>query len=67
MKKSISLLLLNLFLWQVNYGQINRANTKKSVVYRANYQRMASGANANHSLEIRGGPFGHGEKMPMDN
>ena len=34
-------------------AQVNRANTKKSVPYKANYQRMTAGAY--HSLEIRDG------------
>lgn len=36
-------------------AQTSRRDTKKSVAYRANYQRMASGPDANHVLEIRNG------------
>ena len=36
-------------------AQINRANEKKSVAYRASYQRVASGCMGYHSLEIREG------------
>ena len=36
-------------------AQVNRANMKKSVPYKANYQRMTSGFSAGHTLEIRGG------------
>jgi gliding motility-associated-like protein len=37
------------------YAQFNRRDTKKSVAYRANYQRMGTGCQASHSFEIRGG------------
>jgi alpha-tubulin suppressor-like RCC1 family protein len=46
---------LFLFLSVAVAGQINRANTKKSVAYRASYQRLASGSTAPHTLEIRDG------------
>ena len=37
------------------YAQVNRANTKKSIPYRANYQRISNGCVAYHNLEVRGG------------
>jgi alpha-tubulin suppressor-like RCC1 family protein len=36
-------------------AQANRTDTRKSVPYRANYQRVASGSTASHILEIRDG------------
>ena len=46
-------------------AQTNRTNTKKSVAYRANYQRMASGSEAYQTFEIREGAlwaWGHNNK-----
>jgi alpha-tubulin suppressor-like RCC1 family protein len=37
------------------HAQTNRRDTKKSVAYRANYQRMASGSSAYQTIEIREG------------
>ncbi|MBI3233425.1 MAG: T9SS type A sorting domain-containing protein [Bacteroidetes bacterium] len=55
-KKSnhILLLIAILFALKVN-GQTNRRNIKRPVAYKTNYQRMTTGPNANHSLEIRDG------------
>lgn len=36
-------------------AQYNRNNSKKTVPYRGNYQRIASGSYSNHSFEIRDG------------
>ncbi|MDP1727070.1 MAG: T9SS type A sorting domain-containing protein [Bacteroidota bacterium] len=54
--KTISILISITLLLSVNtLAQTNRANTKKSVAYRANYQRIASGHAAQQTFEIRGG------------
>ena len=37
------------------YAQTSRSNTKKSVPYRANYQRMTTSSTADQSFEIRQG------------
>jgi alpha-tubulin suppressor-like RCC1 family protein len=57
MKKIINLFFTGtLILLAVNINaQVNRKDTKKSVPYRANYQRMAAGFMAECSFEIRKG------------
>ncbi|MBK7245495.1 MAG: hypothetical protein IPH98_16920 [Saprospiraceae bacterium] len=53
---SINLLIVITFLIMLSTNaQTNLRDTKKSVVYRANYQRMASGYEWNHAIEIRDG------------
>jgi alpha-tubulin suppressor-like RCC1 family protein len=57
MKKIFTQLLsvIALFSTVNSYAQINRANTKKTVVYQSNFQRIASGIVSTHTLEIRNG------------
>ncbi len=56
MRKSTSFIIaLFILLPLATYAQTNRKNTKKSVAYKANYQRMSTGCIANHTLEIREG------------
>lgn len=55
MKKILSLFLSVLIFSSGILAQVNRADTKKSNPYRANYQRISSSCGADHSLEIRGG------------
>ncbi len=52
MKNGLILLILVLIGF-VAFPQVNRANTKKAVPYRSNYQRMSAGSW--HTLEIRDG------------
>src|ERR1043165_4757221 len=54
-KKFTSVFIAMLILLTNADAQINRSNSKKANAYRGNYQRMASGANASHILEIREG------------
>ena len=54
MKKSdITIFFLTLFCSVALNAQVNRADTKKSIPYKANYKRMTAGYN--HTLEIRDG------------
>ena len=53
--RSIAVLCLLLVLTLPLCAQFSRANCRKSVAYRANYQRMTAGADAFHSFEIREG------------
>ncbi|MDZ4757318.1 MAG: T9SS type A sorting domain-containing protein [Bacteroidota bacterium] len=57
MKKISTLFLLAIILLCSLYttAQINRRNTKKTVPYRANYQRLSVGCSADHGFEIREG------------
>src|SRR5262245_828527 len=36
-------------------AQISRSNSKKSIAYRAGYQRITSSSSSNHNLEIKDG------------
>jgi alpha-tubulin suppressor-like RCC1 family protein len=55
MKKLILLLLLIPCLSQSGFSQVSRTNTKKSIVYKANYQRVTSSGGGNQTFEIRQG------------
>lgn len=57
MKKILRLFLIvtTLFVSLNLTAQTNRRNSKKSVIYRANYQRIASNCNSHFSFEIREG------------
>ncbi len=55
MKRILSFSVLYLCILYIGQAQVSRSNTKKSVPYRANYQRMSSSGNSYHNFEIRNG------------
>lgn len=58
MRKKITILFLSIIIIILSlssHAQLNRRDNKKSVPYRANYQRMSSGCSSDHSFEIREG------------
>lgn len=58
MRKKITILFLSIIIIILSlssHAQVNRRDNKKSVPYRANYQRMSSGCSSDHSFEIREG------------